>query len=155
MTLHLSEQSGTENSCKTLLCWFEFWFATICIDMNIILDLSTTIQQFQRRLNGPTWRIFSTEIQWQGIILAPMGLCYWKMWKWNVKNIFHIGLSEWKSNIVVLPWVPWLRNHLPHMPAHIRQPEQQNIINIMHTWQQCSVTISEDILTTKYGFNLR
>ena len=24
-----------------------------------------------------------------------------------------------------------------------------------HTWQQCSVTISEDILTTKYGFNLR
>ena len=25
----------------------------------------------------------------------------------------------------------------------------------MHTWQQCSVTISEDILTTKYSFNLR
>ena len=50
---------------------------------------------------------------------------------------------------------PWLRNHLPHMPAHSRQSERQNIIARMHTWQQCSVSTSEAILTTKYGFNLR
>ena len=41
------------------------------------------------------------------------------------------------------------------MPAHSRQSERQNIIDGTHTWQQCSVTTSEDILTTKYGFNLR
>ena len=50
---------------------------------------------------------------------------------------------------------PWLRNHLPHMPAHSRQSERQNIIARTHTWQQCSVSTSEAILTTKYGFNLR
>ena len=49
----------------------------------------------------------------------------------------------------------WLRNHLPHMPAHRRQSERQNIIARTHTWQQCSVSTSEAILTTKYGFNLR
>ena len=42
------------------------------------------------------------------------------------------------------------------MPAHSRQPERQNIIDRMHTWQQYSVTISENILTSKYIiFNLR
>ena len=50
---------------------------------------------------------------------------------------------------------PWLRNHLPRMPAHSRQSERQNIIARMHTWQQCSVSTSEAILTTKYGFNLK
>ena len=61
----------------------------------------------------------------------------------------------------VVPWVrwyeefPWLRNHLPHMPAHRRQSERQNNIARTHTWQQCSVSTSEAILTTKYGFNLR
>ena len=50
---------------------------------------------------------------------------------------------------------PWLRNHLPCMPAHSRQSERQNIIARMHTWQQCSVSTWEAILTTKYGFNLR
>ena len=29
-----------------LSSWYEIWFAIICIDMNVILDLSTTIQQF-------------------------------------------------------------------------------------------------------------
>ena len=54
-------------------------------------------------------------------------------------------------------WYPctWLRNHLPHMPAHGRQSERQNIITRTHTWQQCSVSTLEAILTTKYGFNLR
>ena len=35
------------------------------------------------------------------------------------------------------------------------QVEWRNIIDKTHTWQQCSVTTSEDILTTKYGFNLK
>ena len=29
-----------------LSSWYEVWFAIICIGMNVILDLSTTIQQF-------------------------------------------------------------------------------------------------------------
>ena len=44
-------------------------------------------------------QILFIEIQWQGIILAPMCLCQGKMWKSKVKNIFHItshvGLLEW------------------------------------------------------------
>ena len=38
-----------------LSSWYEFWFAIICIDMNVILDRSTTIQQFQRRFRLPNW----------------------------------------------------------------------------------------------------
>ena len=80
------------------------------------------------------------------------------MWKSNVKNIFHIpcrpvgvstGQNTWYAGTC------WLRNHLPHMPAHSRPSERQNIIARTHTWQQCSVSTTEDILTTKYGFNLR
>ena len=51
--------------------------------------------------------------------------------------------------------ISWLRNHLPHMPANSRRSERQNIITRTHTWQQCSVSTSEAILTIKYGFNLR
>ena len=51
--------------------------------------------------------------------------------------------------------VSWLSNHLQHMPVHSRQSKRQNIIGRTHTWQQCLVTTSEGILTTKYGFNLR
>ena len=36
-----------------LSSWFEFWFAMICIDMNVILDLSTAMQQFYRRFRLP------------------------------------------------------------------------------------------------------
>ena len=50
---------------------------------------------------------------------------------------------------------PWLRNHLPHMPAHSRQSERQNIIATTHTSQQCSVSTSKAILTTKYSCNIR
>ena len=50
---------------------------------------------------------------------------------------------------------PWLRNHLQHMSAHSRESERQNDIARMHTWQQCLVSTSEAILTTKCGFNLR
>ena len=44
---------------------------------------------------------------------------------------------------------------LPHMPAHSRQSGRQNIIARTQTWQQCSVSTSGAILTTKYSFNLR
>ena len=60
-----------------------------------------------------------------------------------------------KSNYVVLRGVSWLHNHLPYMPAQSRQSERQHIIHRTHTWQQCLVARSEDIPTTKYGFNLR
>ena len=44
---------------------------------------------------------------------------------------------------------------LPHMPAHSQQSGRQKNIARTHTWQQCSVSTSGAILTTKYGFNLR
>ena len=74
------------------------------------------------------------------------------MWKSNVKNIFltHIGLPELSQT----GEFPQIAQSLT-MSAHSRQLERQNIIDRRHTWQQCSVTISEDILTTKYDFNLR
>ena len=112
-----------------------------------------------KQVNGSTQKIFYIKIQRRGIILAPMCLCQGKMWKSHVKNIFHI--PRWpvgvKSNYVIqviLRGVSWLRNHLPPH-AHSRQSVRQNIIDRMHTWQQCSVTISKDVLATKYGFNLR
>ena len=39
--------------------------------------------------------------------------------------------------------------------AHSRQSERQSIIERMHTWQQSLVTISKDILTTKYDVYLK
>ena len=78
------------------------------------------------------------------------------MSKSNVKNIFHIisrvGLSEcsqttWYSSFPIAPSFT--------MSAHNRESERQNIIDKMHTWQQCLVIISEDILKTKYDFYLR
>ena len=90
------------------------------------------------------------------------------MWKSNVKNIFHIpcwpaGLSTGQNTKlhrkVNTPGVCKTRGtlvpDLPHMPAHSRQSGRQNIITRTHTWQQCSVSTSGAILTTKYGFNLR
>ena len=44
---HISDQLGTEYACLTLLCWFiVIWYAIICIDMNVISDLSTAINNF-------------------------------------------------------------------------------------------------------------
>ena len=78
------------------------------------------------------------------------------MWKSNIKNIFHIishvGLSEcsqttWYSSFLIVQSLT--------MSAHSRQSEQQNIKDGTHIWQQCSVTISGDISTTKYDFYFR
>ena len=85
------------------------------------------------------------------------------MWRSNVNNIFHISCWPVRVSTGQNMWCAgtrsflmcWLRNHLPHMPAHSRQAEWQNIIVRTHTWQQCSVSTSEVILTTKFGFNLR
>ena len=74
--------------------------------------------------------------------------------------ISHVGLPE--CQLVnrpkhVVHWLPGYEEFpdLPHMPAHSRQSGRQNIIARTHTWQQCSVSTSRAILTTKYGFNLR
>ena len=104
-----------------LSSWYVFWFALICIDMNVISALSTAIQQFrdgfdskkmgQHRPHG--WSPFFIEIQRQGKFLSPMRLCSGKMWKSNVKNIFSYNFPRWpvgvKSYRVVLKL---LRNHL-------------------------------------------
>ena len=142
-----------------LSSWYAFWFAILCLDMNVILDPSTTIQQFQRRFrlpDGQTQRIFFYWNTMTGNNSSTDGSLLRKNVKIKCKEYISRLLVGVKSNTVVLRVVPWLRNHLglPLMPAHSRQPERQNIIDRMHTWQQCSVTISEDILT-KYGFILR
>ena len=59
------------------------------------------------------------------------------------------ALPQFKSTWVLRGVSYWLRNHLPYQHT---ATERQNIIDKTHTWQQCSVTISEVILTTKYGF---
>ena len=70
-------------------------------------------------------RILFIEIQWQGIILAPMCLCQGKMWNSKVKNIFSYHSPPWPVGVepchcdrwrtplhhAVLKF-PWLRNHL-------------------------------------------
>ena len=65
-------------------------------------------------VNGTARELCYTELQRQGIIVARMSLCQWKI---NVNNIFHVCISEWNQTTWVLREVSWLRNHLPHMPA--------------------------------------
>ena len=166
MTPHISDQLGTENTCETLLCWFiiMIWVLVcdnliICIDMNVILDLSTAIQQFREGFDK--W-LDTNLFYWNttmGKILSPMYVCQCKMWKSNVKNFLsHVGLSGWSQTT----WYssdPGPRSFLTAqwliVSAHSWQSERQNIIDRTYTWQQCLVTTSGDILTTKYGFNLR
>ena len=68
--------------------------------------------------------------------------------KIKCEEYFYTGIPHWPAEDCAIT------NQLT-MSAHSRQSEQRNIIDRTHTWQQCSVTISEDILTIKYGFNLR
>ena len=101
--------------------------------------------------NTTTWNNFITDMS-----LLPD---YCKMWKSNVKSIVisHVGLPELSQTTCFSDEFPGsvIAQSLT-MSAHCRQsPERQNIIDRTHTWQQCSVTISGDISTTKYGFNLR
>ena len=152
MTPYISDQSGTENACKTQLGGFivmvgvlacnsmyryEHHFGSFYHNPTILEKVSILAC---KHVSGSTRKSFFIEIQWQGIILAPMCFCRGKMWKSHVTNIFHI--PHWPVGVTTgySEEFPWLRNHLlPH--AHSWQPERQNII----TWQQCSVTMSTEI----------
>ena len=106
-----------------LSSWYKFWFALICINMNVISALSTAIQQFRDGFDSKYWN-GSTPTSWMIAVfywntttgkffLSPMRLCSGKMWKSNVKNIFSYNFPCWpvgvKSYRVVLKL---LRNHL-------------------------------------------
>ena len=123
MSPHIFYQLGQKTHDKhcyaDLLSWYEFWFAIICVDMNVISDLFTGVHRnptILEMVSIPTaMRILFIEIQWQGIILAPMCLCQGKMGKSKVKNIFSYHFARWPVGVkpyhTVLK-VPWLRNHL-------------------------------------------
>ena len=79
-----------------------------------------------------------------------------KMWKSNVKNIFSYHFPRWpmgvKSNHVVLTFPACtITYHVSTKPGS----ERQHITEWMHIWQQCPVTILEDISTNKYDSDLR
>ena len=159
MTPHISNQLGTENACETLLClfiimiWALVWDNMYRYGRHFGSSYRNPTISDGFRLPRSTRQIFFVEIQHE-IILAPMCLCQRKMWKSNVNNICffisHVGLPQFKSTWVLRGVSCWLGNHLP---CQHTATERQNIIDRTHTWQQCSFTISEDILTTKYSFN--
>ena len=111
-TPYISDQSGTENACKTQLGRFIVMIWVLACNnmyryerhLGYFYDNPTILETVSilasKYVNGP----FFIEIQRQGIILAPMCLCQGKMWKSHVKNIFHI--PRWpvrvKSNYVIL-----------------------------------------------------
>ena len=82
-------------------------------------------------VNGSTWIIFYWNTT-TGIILAPMCLWQGKMWKSNVKNIFHIPL--WpvgvKSNYVILRGVSWKRHYLIQCWVIVNLTLSENVIEI-------------------------
>ena len=88
-----------------LSSWYELWIAILCIDMAVIFlsfyrnpMILETVSPGGFDCLGQHRESFFNGIQRHEIILAPMCLCYCKMWKSNVKNIFisHVGLSELK-----------------------------------------------------------
>ena len=98
------------NSIQSIIVWLSHITQfTVCATKNLTVFVADSprclewssiaaVSRALRELSTP--RIFFIEIQRQGIILAPMCLCEGKMWKSNVKNIFHttffishVGLS--------------------------------------------------------------
>ena len=88
--------------------------------------------------HGPHWKsfffvcLFFIEIQRQGIIQTPMCLCWGKMWKSKVKNIFniisHVGLK-----------FPWLRNQLNKNISPIRCFDQvflYSMVFYVNIWKE-------------------
>ena len=76
------QKMHVKNCYVDLLSWYEFWFAIICISMNIISDLSTTIRQFYRRFRfiATKWVnagefFFFFKYNDNGMIQALMCLC--------------------------------------------------------------------------------
>ena len=68
--------------------------------------------------------------------------------------ISHLDLLEWSQTTGTSSFLIRAITYQLTMSAHSQQSEQQNITDKMHTWQQYSVTISEDILTTKCSFSV-
>ena len=148
-TPHMSDQLGTENACKTLLCWFIVMIRVlVCSNMYQYQHHFGSFHRNPRRFRFIAGKWVNTGffflIQRQGVILLPTYFCKGRMWKSNIKNIFHIishvGLSE------CLCQTTWYWSfHLPAYHAHSRQSERQNIIDRTHTWQQCLAAISEGV----------
>ena len=140
-TPHISDQLGTENACETLLCWFivMIW-ALVCDNMywygRHFGSFYHNLTIFETVLETVAWvntEIVLIETQRHEIILSPMCLCWCKMWKSNVKNIFisHVGLPEltWPHGS---PGTSLIAQSLT-MSAHSQQSERQNIIDRTHT----------------------
>ena len=68
-----------------LSSWYEFWFALICIDMNVISPLTTAIQQFKRRFQcrRKTCMVHQTFVWWA--LYIP--------YKFVKSPIRHLGLA--------------------------------------------------------------
>ena len=89
------------NSIQSIIVWLlHITQFTVCATKNLTVFVAdsprclewSSMAALSRALHWrelSTRRIFFIEIQWQGIILAPMCL-KGKIWKSNVKNIFHI-----------------------------------------------------------------
>ena len=95
-----------------LSSWYEFWFAITCIDMIVILDLSTTIQQFHRLFrfpNGPDkWANTENHFYWNtmtGNNSSTDGSLLRKNVKIKCKEYFHVCLSKWNQTTWVLQGV--------------------------------------------------
>ena len=113
-----------------LSSWYEFWFAIIYIDVNVIWAPSTAMQQFRASFDCK-WVImdlienslFYIEIQQQGKIPPPMHLCLRKIWKSNVKNIFHINYTEYFSYDIfsgIKSSITWNGNVIAQSPRKFR-----------------------------------
>ena len=127
--------------CYTdLASWYEFWFAIICIDMGIILDLSTTVPQFQRRfqlpvkLNGPgKWANMNNLFYWTtmtGNYSSTDGSLLKKNVKIKCKECFPRLLVKQRGYFEEFPDCAITYHICQH---HSWQPERQNIIDRMHT----------------------
>ena len=71
--------------------------------------------------------------------------------EWKLNDIHNEGKNE-RVSVKVFPDCAITYHTCQHTAG---SRSSKTIIARMHTWQQCSVTTSEDILTTKYGFNLQ
>ena len=49
------QKTNVKHCNVDLSLWYELWFAIICIDMDVILDLSTAIQQFYEETVSIAW----------------------------------------------------------------------------------------------------
>ena len=79
-TPHISDQLGTENACKTLLCWFIVMIRIlVCNNMYQLQHRFRSFYHNPRRFRFIVGKWVNTEyffsIQQQGIILLPTCLC--------------------------------------------------------------------------------